>query len=80
MTDEHEEHLAKIKKQIVQLIDSKYRKGQIEHGGNLYHKPGIVDFAIEEIVDLVVYILTLKQQLEGEYEAIDGLKDADIKQ
>jgi hypothetical protein len=77
MSPDHEEHLQKIKTEISQLIDSKYRAGQKQHGGSLFHKAGLLDMAVEEIVDLVVYILTLKQQLIGEYKVIKGLKDID---
>lgn len=42
----------------------KYSRGQLEHGGQLWTKPGILDFALEEAQDLVCYLYTLKQQLQ----------------
>lgn len=42
----------------------KYQKGALEHGGNLWEKDGLLDEAISEAIDQVVYLVTLKQQLE----------------
>lgn len=66
MNPEHEDHLDRIKKQALYRIDKKYRQGQAEHGGMLWLKDGLVDFAIDEAIDMVVYLLTLKEQLAGE--------------
>jgi hypothetical protein len=63
MDPEHEAHLDTIKTQITELIDTKYRAGQKEHGGTLWQKPGLLDEAIKEVVDLAVYLLTLKEQI-----------------
>jgi hypothetical protein len=65
MDHEHEAHLRRVKHQILELIDTKYRGGQAEHGGKLWLKPGIIQNIIEEIVDLVVYILTFREQYEN---------------
>ena len=65
MDHEHEAHLSRVKHQICELIDSKYRRGQAEHGGRLWEKPGIIENIIEEITDLVVYILTFREQYEN---------------
>lgn len=62
MTPEQENHLQSIKDEFVSLVDAKYRKGQAEHGGDLMEKDGILDMAIEEAIDLVVYLLTLKHK------------------
>lgn len=66
MTEEHEEHLKEIKVRMVKLLDHKYRKGQKEHGGNLwsYSPDKLLEFAIEEVTDLTVYLLTLQQILK----------------
>ena len=77
MTSEQEEHLRKIKTTFNTLVDEKYRIGQAEHGGSLYNKNGLLDMAIEEVLDLAVYLFTLQQQQNGEYDIIDGLKDLD---
>lgn len=65
MTREQEDHLESIKLYFISSVDTKYRKGQAEHGGNLFDMPTItlLDCAIEEAVDQVVYLTTLRQKL-----------------
>ena len=65
MTHAQESHLARVKADFVSLVDSKYRAGAAEHGGELLALPdlSILDFAIEEAVDQVVYLLSLKEKL-----------------
>lgn len=63
MTHDHEAHLQRILGAVTRDIDAKYRKGQVEHGGNLWLKPGMLDNAIEEVLDLAVYLYTLREQL-----------------
>ena len=67
MTPEQESHLASITKRFHELCDKKYRAGQAEHGGNLWEVPigGLLDAAIDEAIDQVVYLLTLKDRLTG---------------
>ncbi len=60
-----QEHSKQIAKDAAKRILIKYRAGQVEHGGKLWTKPGIIDMAIEEAIDQVIYLLTLKQQLEN---------------
>jgi len=64
MTEEQEKHLQTIKDNFVKLVDSKYRSGVIEHGGNLWEKQGIIDMLLEELIDGVTYALTLKEQIK----------------
>jgi len=65
MTPDQEEHLARIKNEFDNLVDAKYRKGQAEHGGDLFTKSKIelVNLAIDEAIDQVVYLLTLRNKL-----------------
>lgn len=63
MTPAHEAHLAQLKAEISADLDAKYRAGQQEHGGNIWEKPGMLEHAIEEVLDLAVYLYTLKGQL-----------------
>lgn len=67
MTPEQEEHLARIKNEFDNLVDDKYRKGQAEHGGNLtdVEIPKLVQFALDEAIDQVVYLLTIKNKLHN---------------
>ena len=62
MTDEHEAHLQRIKDRFVADVDAKYRAGQSEHKGRLWEKPGILENAYAEVLDLAVYLLTLFEQ------------------
>jgi len=68
MTDSQEAHLKFIKYKFGALLEPKYRKGQAEHGGSLfdYSKEQLLDFAIEEALDQVNYLLTLKYGAEFE--------------
>lgn len=63
MTPEQETHLAGIKTTFCAQVDDKYRRGQQEHGGNLWTKPGMFPMLAEETLDFVVYVKTLEQQL-----------------
>ena len=60
----HEAHLQRILTRFNADARGKYEHGQREHGGNLWQKPGMLDSAIEEAIDLVVYLYTLKEQCE----------------
>lgn len=62
MTPAHEAHLQRVKDRLTADLDLKYRKGQAEHGGNLWLKPGMLEHAIEEVLDLCVYLYTLQEQ------------------
>ena len=67
MTPQQETHLKSITKRFTELCDTKYRKGQQEHGGDMWRmSPGeLIDNAISEAIDQVVYLLTLKDRLSG---------------
>jgi hypothetical protein len=69
MTPAQEEHLRDIKESFSNLVDVKYRKGQAEHGGDLFKLTPIklLDAAIDEAIDQVVYLLTLKEQINSRY-------------
>lgn len=67
MTKEQEEHLKRIQTNFYKKISLKYRAGQEEHGGDLMHSPAltILDMAISEAIDMVVYLETLREVLIG---------------
>lgn len=65
MKQEQEAHLSHVIDVFIDKVEKKYRKGQREHGGNLWEKMGIIDCAIEEALDQVVYLVTLKDQLDS---------------
>ena len=56
-------HARDIADEARRLIFAKYIRGQHEHGGELWRKAGIIDMAIEEAVDQVIYLLTLRDQI-----------------
>lgn len=65
MTPEQEQHLEEILVKFADLTVKKYKKGQEEHGGNLWEKDTLflLDAAIDEAIDQVVYLLTLRRKL-----------------
>ena len=62
--DQHA-HVDRILGYLTRELRAKYARGQAEHGGNLWEKPGLLDHAIEEALDLVIYLLTLREQQSG---------------
>lgn len=73
MTDQQEEHLKSVAKAAAELIESKYRKGQEEHGGNLFDLTStqLLNEALMEVTDLFVYLLTVKQKISDIKEKYD---------
>jgi hypothetical protein len=68
MTPDQEAHLKRIKENFDTLVDLKYRKGQREHGGDLSSKSALdlLDEAINEAVDQIVYLETVREIIVGE--------------
>ena len=64
MTPSHYEHLDDILAELEERVTEKQENGQVEHGGKLWKKPGLLDEALNEVIDLAVYLITLKQQIE----------------
>lgn len=77
MTPEQEAHLESIKERFSHNVDSKYRNGQREHGGDMWRMSAfrLLDNAIDEALDQVVYLLTLRDKLVAaeQNEELDGL-------
>lgn len=65
LTPDQLNHINSIGKEFCFEMMSKYVKGQKEHGGNLWDLPidSLLNAAIEEAIDQVVYLLTLKRKL-----------------
>ncbi len=68
MTPEQKSHLSYILSQALNRIDVKYTAGAAEHGGVLsdMSEEALLDNAIDEAIDQVTYLLTLKQKLSNE--------------
>jgi hypothetical protein len=62
MTPEQDAHLLRIQDHVVSKLRAKYRTGQREHGGNLWEKPGLLEEALNEAIDQVIYLSTLIEQ------------------
>jgi hypothetical protein len=81
MTPAQEAHLTRINNESCDLADVKYRKGQAEHGGNLFDLTSLqlADMAIEEAIDQVVYLITLRDKLRhpGQTNIVRNLHEGD---
>lgn len=75
MENEHREHRDGIILDFTQAAFDKYNKGQAEHGGKLWQKKGLIDMAIDEAIDQVVYLFTLKKQIEDAGIELGTLED-----
>jgi hypothetical protein len=65
LSDNQERHLNYIKEQFELKVDRKYRRGVMEHGGDLQDMDllNLVDNSIEEAIDEFVYLTTLREKL-----------------
>jgi hypothetical protein len=62
MTPQADAHCEGIISQFSAEFRAKYRKGQAEHGGDMLEKPGMLEHAIEEVIDLAAYLYTQRMQ------------------
>ena len=68
MNPSQQAHHDRILKEATQLISAKYTKGTIEHNSNLsedYTVDQLLTEAINEAIDQITYLLTLKEKLNG---------------
>lgn len=64
-TREQREHAIRLADEFSNRMLAKYKRGQEEHGGNLWEKFSIlelIDQALDETVDQAIYLLTLRDQ------------------
>lgn len=64
MTKDQEEHLELNVEDTVRRMKQKYHAGQVEHGGDLWNKKGMLTNIENEVADLNNYIPTLRGQLK----------------
>lgn len=64
MSPEHEAHLARIVAGVSTDIAAKYRKGQEEHGGQLWRKPNLLTEARNEALDQLTYLDAVQLQYD----------------
>lgn len=65
-------HLNKIKADFNNEVDAKYRKGQEEHGGNLFDKDCMPALG-EEVIDFVTYFNVVRDQHNEVKTAVQNL-------
>lgn len=67
LTPDQINHVSSIAKEFSLAMAQKYANGQVEHGGNLWEmsEDGLIDQAIGEAIDQVVYLLTLRSKRRG---------------
>ena len=65
LTDKQRGHIERIKEKFSTDMEMKYAIGALEHGGDLQDLPleTLVDFLEEEVIDLYVYLHTIKENL-----------------
>ncbi len=73
-TPEHAAHLRRLKAWVCTHMDSKYRAGQREHGGNLWEAPGLLRELHAETFDLLAYGQALDEHAARIFEEYDAGK------
>jgi len=73
LSNKQKAHVEEIARTFCTMMAAKYAQGQLEHGGDLWDMPSdrLLDNAIYEAIDQVVYLLTLRQKL-GRKEGLHG--------
>jgi hypothetical protein len=61
---------------VAEAIQSKYLRGQQEHGGRIWEKAGMLGHVEAEARDSMVYLHVLREQLADVRTAAMGLVDA----
>ena len=64
MKKDQEEHLKEVIKDFAEPVSKKYRRGQQEHGGNIWQKPTLPLMA-EEVIDFWVYFHVHRKHIEA---------------
>jgi len=65
LTEAQQEHLDDLLAAFDRAARAKYLQGQIEHGGNVWLKPGMLREAQAEVIDQWVYLHALERQLRA---------------
>jgi hypothetical protein len=80
MEPEKEAHLKSMQDKFLAQSRQKYEAGQIEHGGRMWEKPGMLANAKEEVIDLWHYLCTLEDQIANVHKKYDELSTDDSLQ
>ena len=70
------EHISEIIADNSAKLLDKYHKGQAEHGGNLWQKPGMIQMLEQEILDATTYQHTIRYQVQS---ALEYLLNDDVE-
>lgn len=81
MTPEQQAHRERVLAQFTEDFRRKYDKGQREHGGNLWERVELINWAIEEAIDQVAFLYTLREQLQHliDVPPVPALQAQDIR-
>lgn len=79
MKKANKDHMLRVSADFVIAYQKKYPKGQKQHGGNLWQKPGMLKNMEEEILDQWSYYHVMKEQLVSILVDIDELIKSDLK-
>jgi hypothetical protein len=72
----NDDHARDIANWVSSELFQKYRRGQAEHGGNVYNKPVSLHLT-EELLDALVYLAVLHEQMEMILEIATHAGDAE---
>lgn len=78
MDETEEKHLKDILEETRRRLNLKYRKGSAEHGGHLQDMTAyqLIDNSIDECLDNIVYLLTLRDKIVRERDEQNGRSNA----
>lgn len=76
MTPSQESHLDYLEAKLILLLDTKYRAGATAHSDSLLDKTPLelIEEAIDEGIDQLVYLLTARKKLKEFKEAYGDTK------
>ena len=63
LTKADQDHITHIQSEFTTLVEKKYVRGIEEHGGHLWEKP-MEREALDEAIDQVTYLITLRDQID----------------
>ena len=72
MQPDHEAHLQRLLAWVSTKLARKYRRGQAEHGGKLWEKPGLLTELHAETFDLLAYGQALEEHAAGIFRDYDA--------
>jgi len=62
MTEDREKHFRLVQRILAARLEKKYRHGAKQHRGKLWEKNDLLDEAIDEVIDLVVCLMSGRER------------------